>query len=111
MKKDEYLAKVKNLKNKYNEADDFAKKEYIRGLIIDLIQEISKDKTIAINGLNLVEKRLKRVNDYGKFYTYSLPHNLKEQISIVNNSINASPIHLKKVELKNTAMIQYTDKI
>lgn len=111
MTKKEYSNKLKELKDKYDKSKDIIEKEYIRGLILDLIEEIKKDSLIKVDNLNILENRFKKINTYGLIYEYNLSQNLKEQISIVNSSINASPIHIKKVELKNTAMIQFGDKV
>lgn len=109
--KDSYLLKLEELKKNYLDAQDMAKREYYRLRIIDFIDDITRDKKLDLKDADKISKRLKNISKFGLVYTYSLAENLKEQVSIVNDSIRASPIHLKKLELKNTAMIQYTDKL
>lgn len=104
------IRKVMKLKEDYNNSKTIIEKEYIRSKILRLTTQLIEDKTIENENLELIYKRIARLNKYGNVYVYNLSENLKEQITITTDSIRAAPIHLKKMELNNTAMLQYKDQ-
>ena len=106
--KKESLFKLQQFRNEYLKADDMGKKEYLRQRIIDFLQDLV-DKGFKIEELNPIYERIKNINSFGNIYGYSLAENLREQITIVVDSIRASPVHQKMLDLQNTAMIQYPE--
>ncbi len=109
-KKKEIIDKIKQFQTDYGKCQDMAKKEYLRQRILDYIKTL-KDLGYPKEQLELIRARISKINYYLKFYDYSLPENLREQIVIVSDSIRASPMHQKALELKNTAMIQMIENL
>jgi hypothetical protein len=106
----ELIKKIKKLTEKYKTAEDLTTREYIKQKIINFITEL-ENKGINKDDISPILYRIKNSTNYGRFYSYGLAENLNEQIVIVADSIRASPLHQKKIELKNTAMIQFADKL
>ncbi len=107
--KKELLGQLSKLTDAYSKADNTAQRQYIVEKIKDFIKGLLA-KGFTKEQLNPVYIRLKNVNNYGKLYEYSLAENLEEQKTIIADSIQSSPYHLKKLELQNTAMITYPEE-
>ena len=106
----EAIKKLKRLSDRYKNAEDLGKREYIKQRIITFILDL-ETKGIPRSQTAPILDRIKNTTNYGRFYHYGLAENLKEQIVIVADSIRASPLHQKAIELKNTAMVQFADKL
>ncbi len=113
--KKEWLQKISRLKTDYLKCDNRAEEEHIRQKILHFLEEIrlsyKVDGKKGETKLASIYERITKVNDYSKFYNYTLAENLREQVTIVVDSIRASPMHQKQLELRNTALIQYQDKM
>jgi len=112
--KSSYVARVKGLQTDYLNAKEPALREYIKQKIIDLILEIKDSKLFNEADTNKIETifiRVVTMDNYGRFYNYSLAENLKEQVTIISDSIRASPIHQKMLEVANMSITQFKDEI
>ena len=109
MLKKELLKKCEVLHKEYGLQTDFLGKKYIVNRIIDLLGEM-ENLGFEKGQIVPIKKRLIHIERYTQIYDYSLAEQLREQKTIVADSIQSSPFHLKKIELKNTSMIQFQQR-
>lgn len=102
--KEELLKALDDLKKEYEKSKETASRQYYVGRLRDFVDSLL-DYGYNKEDLKKIYDRLGSVNQYGRIYDYSLAENLKEQKTIITDSIQSSPMHLKKLELQNTAMI------
>jgi hypothetical protein len=108
--KKEMLKKCDILLSEYALTDDFLARKYLVQRIIDLISE-AEFSGFPVNQLRPIKQRMEKIERYTQIYDYSLAEQLQEQKTIVADSIQSSPFHIKRLELKNTAMIQFQQNL
>lgn len=106
--KEQLRNEISGLHKKVLNANNMAEIEYLKMKIFDLISEL-KELNYSENDLARIEKRLTASNSLTKIYEYDLAKNLIEQKTIIADSISSSPMHLKKLELKNV-IINYPEE-
>ena len=105
----EFLGKLYALQDKYSKVTTNSERFYIIRRIADLCDKLIEGGFDRVQ-LEQIKSRLLKIWSYGKSYDYSLAENLREQKIIIADSIQSSPMHLKKVELQNTAIINYPEQ-
>jgi hypothetical protein len=108
MKQKPYSDKLTTLNIIYQKCKTNSERFYIIRKMIDLCEHLI-DEGYNSSDINRIRSRLLNIANYGKPYDYSLAENLKEQKIIIADSIQSSPMHLKKLELQNTAIINYPE--
>lgn len=112
---------LKDLKKKTNQeldkimaefiqAKDQNRRKYLVKRSIDLINSLII-KGISPELFEPIKQRLENIEKYTDIYSFSLPEQLREQKVIIADSIQSSPYHLKKLELKNTSMVQFPENL
>lgn len=108
--KKELLDKLRHLQKQHKEAEDAAIRRYIHNKILDHLNLISQYKPFTEEELRPNYENIKQIDGYGKIYDYSLAENLNEQVTIIDSNIQAAPMHRKRLELQNTAMINISEE-
>ena len=99
---------IETLRNEFLKAKDLNSRKYIIQKIISFVDDLEKQK-YRPEDLKPIKERLKNIEKYTQIYDYGLSEQLTEQKTIIADSIQSSPMHIKKIELKNTAMVQFPE--
>lgn len=103
---DQILQKLKELSKECSKSKNITERRYNNQRVVDFINRILKYYPEYEDMLNQISYRFRNMENYAIFYNYGLQENLNDLKTIVADSVEASPVHRKRLQLEKTSIVQ-----